>query len=116
MDEATNDTLYVLDVLLAQSRVLLHARVVGWSTLAKHGSKTNLPVDLLHALEIGLRCALGAEDDVLHIESAKIARILEQLRLRLTISSRVRRLVSGTKNQMNAAPKVVRIPKMMYVP
>ena len=29
------------------------------------GSQADLAVDLVHALEVGLRCTLGSEDDVL---------------------------------------------------
>jgi hypothetical protein len=32
---------------------------------AQHGGEANLVIDLLHALEVGLRGALRSEDDVL---------------------------------------------------
>ena len=79
----------------------------------QHGSEADLVVDLLHTLEVCLCGALGSEDDVL---SGSVLALLSFLFLQkhilrlavergaLTISSRVKRFVSGTKNQMKAAP------------
>jgi hypothetical protein len=65
-------------------------------------SETDLAVDLLLALEVGLRGALATEDNVLYDVSMK-CHTSDGMGV-LTISSKVRRLVSGTMNQMKAAP------------
>jgi hypothetical protein len=80
---------------------------------AKDLGEANLGVDFLDALKVGLRCALGAEEHVLHQHVSAVHHHNTLLQEQLTISSKVNRFVSGTKNHTNAAPRYVSTPKMM---
>lgn len=62
--------------------------------------KANLAVDLGHALVIGKGSSFRSEDDVLRTVSSRASKVG---RIH-TISSSDSRLVSGTTNQMKAAP------------
>lgn len=94
-------------LLLLQIRriVAVHDRIP-----TQDGVEANLLVDLLHPLEVGLGGTLGAEDDVLYDVSCPLICICVWAQEYLTISSRERRFVSGTKNQMKPAPMKVRSP------
>jgi len=99
-------------VLLGGDRMAARG-TVATNTVAEHGSETNLVVDLLHTLEIGLGGALGSKNDVLkmlvkcmhHLPSNHgPARGHDEV-AQLTISSSVSLFVSGTRNQTKAAPR-----------
>lgn len=77
----------------------------GRRSAVQHGSETNLGVDLLHTLEVGLSGALGAENKVLSKCQTVVQPLMNAIEERRTISSSDSRFVSGTKNQMKAAPR-----------
>jgi len=99
----------LLRFLLRFRRASMAAKVV---VVAKQCRKANLAVDLFHALKVGLGGSLGSEDDVLQTGMFSSGIQLRDA-VGLTISSRVRRLVSGTKNQIKRAPRMVRHPNKM---
>jgi hypothetical protein len=94
-----------LNVLRCLELVVLLGLMRGSVTSGSHDemSETDLAVDLLLALEVGLGSTLATEDNVLYAVSMQI--LMSNRDGIRTISSRVRRLVSGTMNQMKAAPR-----------